>query len=144
MLSCYGSTTELPANSRQSIRSGATKWCSKRRVVLSLLSYSTSLITSTCPSCWVRPKTSRISIRDDSLLKKQSNQVAQQLNLKTEQENLDYNVGPKAMEDYKLWTPATGFGTGYSADVNPSISNDFTAGAFRITHSSIQGYLTLE
>ena len=45
------------------------------------------------------------------------------------------------MEKYGLSTVETGYNTRYSADVEPSISNDFTAGAFRITHSSIQGYL---
>lgn len=45
------------------------------------------------------------------------------------------------MEKYGLSTPTSGYSADYSPDVDPSVANDFTAGAFRITHSSIQGYL---
>lgn len=40
-----------------------------------------------------------------------------------------------------LTLPSEGYGTGYDETIDPSITNDFTAGAFRVTHSSIQGFL---
>jgi peroxidase len=42
------------------------------------------------------------------------------------------------MADYGL-LPSAGYGTGYDANVDPSISNEFAAAAFRVAHSSIQG-----
>ncbi len=45
------------------------------------------------------------------------------------------------MAEYGLALPLSGYGTGYDETINPSIANDFTAAAFRITHSQIQGYL---
>lgn len=45
------------------------------------------------------------------------------------------------MKDYGLALPSSGYSNDYDETIDPSITNDFTAGAFRITHSSIQGYL---
>ena len=45
------------------------------------------------------------------------------------------------MKDNGLLLPSSGFGNGYDISIDPSVMNDFTAAAFRVTHSSIQGYL---
>lgn len=46
------------------------------------------------------------------------------------------------MEDNGLTLPSSGYGNEYDETIDPSITNDFTASAFRITHSSIQGFLS--
>jgi peroxidase len=45
------------------------------------------------------------------------------------------------MADSGLALPSIGYGNGYDVAIDPSVSNDFTAAAFRVTHSSIQGFL---
>lgn len=51
-------------------------------------------------------------------------------------------LGSQTMVEHGLALPTSGYGTGYDEAINPSIANDFTAAAFRITHSTIQGYLS--
>lgn len=50
-------------------------------------------------------------------------------------------IGSQVMVDSGLVLPTSGYGTGYDSNIDPSITNDFAAAAFRVTHSSIQGNL---
>ena len=52
-----------------------------------------------------------------------------------------FSGSQQTMKDSGLAMPTSGYGTGYDETINPSIGNDFAAAVFRISHSSIQGYL---
>lgn len=46
------------------------------------------------------------------------------------------------MNDNGLTLPSSGYSNDYNDAIDPSIINDFTAAAFRVTHSSVQGFLS--
>ncbi|XP_032796762.2 peroxidase [Daphnia magna] len=80
---------------------------------------------------------------DEILFQETRRIVIAQLQHITYNEYLPVLLGSQVMVDSGLVLPTTGFGTGYDSNVDPSISNDFAAAAFRVTHSSIQGTLSL-
>ncbi|KAI9553143.1 hypothetical protein GHT06_021036 [Daphnia sinensis] len=79
---------------------------------------------------------------DEILFQEARRIVVAQLQHITYNEYLPVLLGSKVMVDSGLVLPTTGYGTGYDSNVDPSISNDFAAAAFRVTHSSIQGTLS--
>ncbi|EFX83748.1 hypothetical protein DAPPUDRAFT_47883, partial [Daphnia pulex] len=79
---------------------------------------------------------------DETLFQESRRIVIAQLQHVTYNEYLPSLLGSQAMADYEL-LPSAGYGTGYDANVDPSISNEFAAAAFRVAHSSIQGTVNL-
>ena len=50
-------------------------------------------------------------------------------------------LGKTAMEKYGLRAITKGFGDGYRNDFNPSVSNEFSAAAFRVGHTMMSGFI---
>ncbi|KAI9553142.1 hypothetical protein GHT06_021035 [Daphnia sinensis] len=80
---------------------------------------------------------------DEILFQEARRVVIAQLQHITYNEYLPVILGSQAMVDSGLVLPTSGYGTGYDSNVNPSISNDFAAAAFRVMHSTIQGTISL-
>ncbi|XP_046649809.1 peroxidase-like [Daphnia pulicaria] len=80
---------------------------------------------------------------DETLFQEARRIVIAQLQHITYNEYLPSLLGSQVMADSGLALPSIGYGNGYDVAIDPSVSNDFTAAAFRVTHSSIQGFLYL-
>nr|CAH0100262.1 unnamed protein product [Daphnia galeata] len=80
---------------------------------------------------------------DETLFQEARRIVIAQLQHITYNEYLPSILGSQVMTDSGLTLPSSGYGNGYDETIDPSISNDFAAAAFRVTHSSIQGFLNL-
>ncbi|KAI9551659.1 hypothetical protein GHT06_021995 [Daphnia sinensis] len=52
-------------------------------------------------------------------------------------------LGRHTMESYGLTTQTVGYSSSYDESVNPSVTNEFAAAAFRMGHSLIQGAMNL-
>ena len=50
-------------------------------------------------------------------------------------------LGQKAMKTFGLKALTRGFGKGYMNDYNPSITNEFSAAAFRVGHTLMSGFI---
>ncbi|XP_032796761.2 peroxidase [Daphnia magna] len=80
---------------------------------------------------------------DEILFQEARRIVIAQLQHITYNEYLPVILGSQVMVDSGLVLPTGGYGTGYDSNVDPSISNDFAAAAFRVMHSTIQGTISL-
>ena len=62
----------------------------------------------------------------------------------TYNEFLPLLLGRPTMDTYGLTVQTSGYSPSYDGNVNPSITNEFAAAAFRMGHSLIQGAMQYE
>ncbi|KAL1129753.1 hypothetical protein AAG570_012697 [Ranatra chinensis] len=79
--------------------------------------------------------------KDETLYQESRRIVSAQIQHITYNEFLRIILGPKMMEKLKLGPLKEGYYTGYSDEVDPSISNNFAAATFRFAHSLIPGLM---
>lgn len=81
---------------------------------------------------------------DETVYEETRRIIIAQLQHITYNEWLPLVIGQEAMKRFSLFSPSEGYSNDYDNEINPSMTNEFTAAAFRFGHSTVQGRLFVE